>query len=61
MRRLPSFEDRKDFLGGLLMLALGLATGVHASSYAIGSLRRMGAGLLPAQPRGDPRRGRGCC
>ena len=41
------FEDRKDFLGGLLMLVLGLATGMHASSYTIGSLRRMGPGFFP--------------
>ena len=41
------FEDRKDFLGGLLMLVLGLATGVQATRYAIGSLRRMGPGFFP--------------
>ena len=41
------WEDRKDFLGGLLMLALGLATAVHANDYAVGSLRRMGPGFFP--------------
>ena len=41
------FEDRKDFLGGLLMLAFGLATVWQATSYNIGSLRRMGPGYFP--------------
>ncbi len=41
------FGDRKDFLGGLLVLVLGLATGVQATSYQIGSLRRMGPGFFP--------------
>ncbi len=41
------FEDRKDFLGGLLMLAFGLATVWQATSYDIGSLRRMGPGYFP--------------
>lgn len=40
-------EDRKDFLGGLLILVCGLATGVQASEYAVGSLRRMGPGFFP--------------
>lgn len=39
--------DRKDFLGGLLMLALGLATALQASRYDLGSLRRMGPGFFP--------------
>ncbi len=47
MRRFPGLGDRKDFLGGLLILVLGLATGVQASSYDIGSLRRMGPGFFP--------------
>lgn len=41
------FEDRKDFLGGLLMLVLGLAIVWQATSYDIGSLRRMGPGYFP--------------
>ena len=40
-------EGRKDFLGGLLMLAIGLATVWQATSYDIGSLRRMGPGYFP--------------
>lgn len=40
-------EDRKDFLGGLLILLCGLLTGLQASAYAIGSLRRMGPGFFP--------------
>lgn len=47
MRFLPGLEDRRDFLGGLLILVLGLATAVQAGSYRIGSLRRMGPGFFP--------------
>jgi hypothetical protein len=38
---------RKDFLGGVLMLVLGMATAMQAASYNIGSLRRMGPGFFP--------------
>ena len=41
------FEDHRDFLGGLLMLASGLATVWQATSYDIDSLRRMGPGYFP--------------
>ena len=41
------WEDRKDFLGGLLMLVLGLLVWVQAYGYNIGSLRRMGPGFFP--------------
>jgi len=45
--RFLNLDDRKDFLGGLMILVLGLATGVQASGYDIGSLRRMGPGFFP--------------
>lgn len=47
MRSVLNIEDRKDFLGGLMVLVLGLATGMQASEYEIGSLRRMGPGFFP--------------
>ncbi len=37
----------KDVIGGALVLVLGLATAFQASSYDIGSLRRMGPGFFP--------------
>ena len=37
----------KDFLGGGLMLLLGIGAAVHASRYDIGSLSRMGPGYVP--------------
>jgi hypothetical protein len=46
MNPLP-LRRSKDLLGGLLVLALGAATALEASSYAIGSLRRMGPGFFP--------------
>ena len=39
--------DRKDFLGGGLMVLLGLGTAFQASHYELGSLRRMGPGYFP--------------
>ncbi len=42
-----SWATRKDQLGGLLMLVIGLATAVQATNYSIGSLRRMGPGFFP--------------
>ena len=47
MRSFLNTEDRKDFLGGLMILVLGLATAMQASEYEIGSLRRMGPGFFP--------------
>ncbi len=41
------FEERKDLLGGLLMLAVGLTTVWQASAYPQGTLRRMGPGFFP--------------
>ena len=42
-----NWAARKDLLGGLLMLVIGLATAVQATNYPIGSLRRMGPGFFP--------------
>jgi hypothetical protein len=39
--------NRKDFLGGGLMLALGLGAAFQASHYEFGTLRRMGPGYFP--------------
>jgi hypothetical protein len=39
--------NRKDLLGGALILVLGLATAFQATRYDIGSLRRMGPGFFP--------------
>jgi hypothetical protein len=44
---MKNLAARKDFLGGALMLVLGLATAMQATSYDIGSLRRMGPGFFP--------------
>lgn len=42
-------EDRKDLLGGALLIALGLAlTGYCVAQYDLGSLRRLGTGAYPA-------------
>ena len=38
---------QKDFLGGLLMLLLGMGTAYQAQFYNIGTLRRMGPGFVP--------------
>lgn len=37
----------RDYLGGILMMALGLAAAGGASSYRIGTLSRMGPGYFP--------------
>ena len=39
--------NRKDFLGGGLMLLLGLGAAFQASHYDLGSLSRMGPGYFP--------------
>lgn len=39
--------SHKDFLGGMLMVVLGLAAAYEASHYNLGSLRRMGPGYFP--------------
>ena len=39
--------NRKDVLGGGLMLLLGLGAAFQASHYELGSLRRMGPGYFP--------------
>ncbi|MBW4090584.1 MAG: tripartite tricarboxylate transporter TctB family protein [Proteobacteria bacterium] len=39
--------NRKDFLGGGLMLLLGLGAAFQASHYEFGTLRRMGPGYFP--------------
>jgi hypothetical protein len=44
---MKNLAARKDFLGGTLMLVIGLATSIQAASYDIGSLRRMGPGFFP--------------
>ena len=45
--RTQGLWSKKDFLGGALMLVLGLATAMQAATYDIGSLRRMGPGFFP--------------
>lgn len=37
----------KDLIGGLLIMAIGAATAMQASTYDIGSLRAMGPGFFP--------------
>jgi hypothetical protein len=44
---MKNLATRKDAIGGLLMLALGAGTALHAQSYNIGTLRRMGPGFFP--------------
>lgn len=39
--------NRKDLMGGGLMLLLGIGAAVQASQYHIGSLQRMGPGYFP--------------
>lgn len=39
--------NRKDILGGSLMLAIGLGVCWHATRYELGSLRQMGPGFFP--------------
>ena len=38
---------RRDRIGGLLILTVGLATALQATDYAIGTLSRMGPGFFP--------------
>ncbi|MBP0445379.1 tripartite tricarboxylate transporter TctB family protein [Roseomonas sp. SSH11] len=45
MRRLAF--DPRDVIGGLLLLALGVATVIGGEEYAIGTARRMGPGYFP--------------
>jgi Tripartite tricarboxylate transporter TctB family len=40
-------QRRKDLVGGLLMIALGIFAMVQGSTYTIGSFRRMGPGFFP--------------
>ena len=37
----------RDYLGGVLMIALGLGAALEGSTYSIGSLSRMGPGFFP--------------
>ena len=46
MRILTSKRGR-DYLGGILMIALGLGAALQGSSYHFGSLSRMGPGFFP--------------
>jgi len=46
MRALGSKRTR-DYLGGILMIALGLAAALRGSSYHMGTLSRMGPGFFP--------------
>lgn len=46
MRILTSKRGR-DYLGGVLMIALGLAAAWQGASYKIGTLSRMGPGFFP--------------
>ena len=46
MRILTSKRGR-DYLGGVLMIALGLSAAFQGSSYRIGELSRMGPGFCP--------------
>jgi heme A synthase len=40
-------RNRRDFLGGLMLLALGVAAIAMSSGYAIGTAARMGPGYFP--------------
>ena len=46
MRALKSKRSR-DYTGGMLMAAIGLAAAVQGSSYQLGTLERMGPGFFP--------------
>jgi hypothetical protein len=46
MRILTSKRGR-DYLGGVLMIALGMAAALQGASYRIGTLSRMGPGYFP--------------
>ncbi|MDR3473287.1 MAG: tripartite tricarboxylate transporter TctB family protein [Devosia sp.] len=47
MTRNPRTRFRKDFYGGGLMVLIGLFAAYQGASYKIGTLSRMGPGLLP--------------
>lgn len=40
-------KDRRDLWGGLIVIALGIVTSLHAWSYPIGSASHMGPGFFP--------------
>ncbi|MBS0327920.1 MAG: tripartite tricarboxylate transporter TctB family protein [Proteobacteria bacterium] len=40
-------ERRRDYAGGVLMIALGLGAALQGAAYSIGSLRAMGPGFFP--------------
>lgn len=46
MNKLTSLQYR-DYCGGFILLAAGLASAYHAQSYQIGSFTRMGPGFFP--------------
>ena len=46
MRILTSKRGR-DYLGGVLMIALGVAAAFQGTTYRIGTLSRMGPGFFP--------------
>ncbi|WP_185968601.1 tripartite tricarboxylate transporter TctB family protein [Paracoccus sp. M683] len=40
--------DKRDFLGGVLLLLTGIGVAVHAAmQYPLGTLQRMGSGMFP--------------
>ncbi len=46
-RTTPELRNNKDFIAGLLFLALGILTVFFARDYAMGSAARMGPGYFP--------------
>jgi len=41
-------EDKRDFIGGMLLIAAGLAVAIYAyANYALGTVQRMGPGMFP--------------
>lgn len=46
-RTTPELRHNKDFIAGLLFLALGVLTVFFARNYAMGSAERMGPGYFP--------------
>jgi putative tricarboxylic transport membrane protein len=45
--RILTSKRGRDYLGGVLMMALGLGAAVQGSTYSIGTLSRMGPGFFP--------------
>src|SRR5574337_977350 len=45
--RLVSSGRSRDYLGGILMVALGLGVALQGATYPLGSLRTMGPGFFP--------------